>query len=236
MSDLGNLHGEWTTVPANGGTMDVYRVRSTEPNGKIIVLLQEIFGVTASLRSVAQAMSLAGFEVLVPDLFWRLKPRMELGYDRDGMKQAFELLVKFDEAAAMHDIAAVVASARAANASAVVHVIGFCLGGKLAVLSAGDSNVTSAISFYGVDIDKRLDVLQGRRCPLQFHFGAKDKYVPPQAVAAIRTACETRTADELFVYEEADHGFFAPGRPAYDATAANQSWQRALRFMADAHV
>jgi carboxymethylenebutenolidase len=233
---MSHTSGEWISIATDGGAMDVYRLRAPKPAGRTIVLLQEIFGVTASLRSVAQSMALDGFDVLVPDLFWRLKPRVELGYDREGMKQAFDLLARFDEEAAARDIAAVAASARTNDAAAAVHVVGFCLGGKLAVLASGDSNIASAISFYGVDIDKRLDPLQGNRCPLQFHFGTKDKYVPPQAVAAIQDACATRAADELYVYEGVDHGFFAPGRPAYDATAATQAWRRALAFMDNARV
>ena len=85
------------------------------------------------------------------DLFWRLGPDIELGYDEAGMKQAMDCYGRFDVDAAIRDAIAAVATLRARpECTGKVGTIGFCLGGKLAYLLAARGDVDCAVSYYGV--------------------------------------------------------------------------------------
>lgn len=217
---------------------DAYMVRPSNPNGHAIVLLQEVFGVNASMRDSAEWIAKHGFVVAVPDLYWRLQPRAEIGpqeppyrYDRESIKAAFSLLERFDEQRAISDIAATVGYIRASVSGITdIHVMGFCLGGKLAVLAAGIEDIKTAISFYGVGIENCLGALAEAKCPIQLHFGGLDKFVPPEAITTIEHA-STGLAVEVFLYKDADHGFFSPGRHGYDSVAAELAFSRSCTLM-----
>lgn len=222
----------WERIEASEDAgLEAYVVRPSDPNGHAIVMLQELFGVNEALRDSANMMGEEGYLVAVPDLFWRMQPRVDLGYDKEETKAAFSYSERFDERSAVKDIAASVRGIRAtAPAITSIHLLGFCMGGRLAVLATRDRNVASAISLYGVGIERHLDVLTRADCPLQLHFAGKDRWVPRSAVAAIEQASRGRDI-EIHAYPEASHGFFPRKRPGYDAAAACAAWERVRAFM-----
>jgi carboxymethylenebutenolidase len=223
---------KWETVETgDGAAFDAYVVRNQSPNGHAIVMLQELMGVNDVLRDSAEMLAEEGFCVAVPDLFWRIRPHIELGYSKEEAKMAFSYLEHFDEWRAIHDIEATVRHIRSHSAGiAHVHLMGFCLGGRLAIMGASPCNVDSAISLYGVGIERHLDALTHARCPIQLHFGGRDRYVSSSAVSAIEQASAGRDI-EIYLYPDASHGFFGRKRPGYDAAAADTAWSRARAFM-----
>lgn len=220
----------WVAVPRDGETgFEAYEARPDRPNGHVLIMLQEIFGINASIRASADRMAGEGYHVLAPDLFWRFEPHIELAYDKEGMQRAFDLLAKFDEPAAIDDIAATMSLARGTVPGARgFHLVGFCLGGKLAVMAAAKTHPDSAVSFYGVGVEKDIGSLKKARCPLLLHYGGKDRFVPPEAVEAVRAAARECSDVEIHLYPEADHGFFSPGRPAHDPEASRVAWERSV--------
>ena len=124
--------------------------------GPGIVLCQEIFGVNASMRAVADYYAEEGYVVVAPDLFWRQVPGIELGYTEADYKFAFELYKGFNEDKGTEDVGAALAALRALPEFAgKVGVLGFCLGGKLAYLAACRlKDVACAVAYYGVGIEK----------------------------------------------------------------------------------
>ncbi len=223
---------KWETVETGDGVaFDAYVVRNRSPNGHAIVMLQELMGVNDVLRDSAEMLAEEGFCVAAPDLFWRIRPHIELGYSKEDAKMAFSYLEHFDERHAIDDIEATVRHIRSHAAEIThVHLMGFCLGGRLAIMGAVACNVDSAISLYGVGIERHLDALVHARCPIQLHFGGRDRYVPSSAVAAIEQASTGRDV-ELYLYSDASHGFFGRKRPGYDPAAADIAWSRARTFM-----
>lgn len=229
----------WESIAStDGASFDTYVAHPKNSNGHAIVLLHEIFGVNACIRDMAHWMADQGWLVAAPDLYWRLKPHVELGpsqppylYDENATSAARSYLGRFDEGLAINDIAATVHNIRDKSAEIMaVHLLGVCLGGKMAVLGAQDKNVTSAISCYGVGIEKSLEALSTAQCPLQLHFGGRDKIVPNTAVDIIADAA-TGHDIELFIYPDATHGFFSNGRTTYDPSAASMAWVRAKDLM-----
>ena len=119
----------------DGGEFDGYLAMPASGYGPGIVVLQEVFGINQYLRDVADWYAAHGFVALVPDLFWRIQPGIELTDKGDDWKRAIELYQKIDEAKAVEDSAAALELLRKHPAcSGRVGAVGFCLGGNLAYL------------------------------------------------------------------------------------------------------
>ena len=220
---------DWERVESSG--LEAYVVRPANGNVHAIVLLQEILGVNATMRDTANTVAEEGYTVAVPDLYWRMQRRVALGYDKEQVEIAFTFAKRLDDQLAMEDMAATVRHIRATSpAVKFVHLMGFCLGGRLAVLGAQDRNVASAISLYGVGIERYLDALTSATCPLQLHFGERDRFVPMSAVAVIEQASVGRDI-EIYRYPGINHGFFPPTRPGYDRAASDAAWRTIRSFM-----
>jgi carboxymethylenebutenolidase len=200
-----SARGDWEKVGDSG--VEAYVVRPPASNGHAIVLLQEILGPNATMRNTASEMAQEGYTVAVPDLYWRMQRRVDLGYDKPQVEVAFSFSKRLDDKLAVEDIAATVAHLKTIDDVRFVHLMGFCLGGRLAVLGAQAANVTSAVSLYGVGIERHLDFLAGAKCPLQLHYGDRDRWVPNTAVETVTQASKGRDI-EIHVYPGINHGFF----------------------------
>ena len=97
--DMTAQKGRWLQVPAidGSGSFRAYLATPASGKGPGIVLAQEIFGVNATMRQVADYYAEEGYVVLAPDLFWRQQPEVELGYAPDDWQKAFSLYKGFDE-------------------------------------------------------------------------------------------------------------------------------------------
>jgi carboxymethylenebutenolidase len=197
------------------------------------VLWQEIFGVNPHIRAVAEQYALDGFVVLAPDTFWRQAPRVELGYEGADRAQAFGLMTGYAGADALADISASVAALRARPevAGAKVGSFGYCMGGRLAYLSAATAGVDAAVAFYGGGIHAQLDRAAAVTCPVQFHYAEQDDNIPLDAVERVRAAMVGKVAD-IHVYPGAHHGFNCWARGSYHAPSAALAHGRALSFLA----
>jgi carboxymethylenebutenolidase len=212
----------WVEVPVQGGSMGAFLAGEGGPG---LVMLQEIFGVNAAMQDKARRFARLGFTVLVPDLFWRLQPRVSLGYTEEDRKKGFELFNRFDFKAGVADIAAAARWLEKKHPS--VGVIGFCLGGKLAVAATAAYPFKAVASLYGVKLEADKQRLRAIEVPLQIHVGDKDAHVPMQAVDEIKEALKDKPNAEVFVYPAAGHGFFNAARPeAYSPAAASLAESR----------
>ncbi|MGP1397897.1 MAG: dienelactone hydrolase family protein [Inquilinaceae bacterium] len=224
------MAGDYITVSASdGGKFRAYLAVPAKGDGPGIVLIQEIFGVNAHIRDVADLYAEEGYTVIAPDLFWRLEPGVELGYGDADRGRAMDLYQKLDIDRAVDDITATVKALRQRpECVGKVGALGFCLGGKLAYLAAARSGVDCAVSYYGVGIEAALDEASAISCPLAFHFAEKDKFSPPETIERIRAAFAGRPDVAFYVYPGVDHAFNAPQRPSYDKPASLMAHSRSL--------
>lgn len=223
-------------VSTDAGVMRAYQALPASGKGPVVVVLQEIFGVNAAMRHVADDLAAHGYVALVPDMFWRLEPGIELGYVEEDHKKAFGYWQRFDLEHGIADAAAAIEAARHLPAgTGKVGVWGFCLGGQLAIRAGARAKPDAILSFYGVKLDQSLDEIASLACPTHFHFGEADAHIPATTRAAIGALAETKPNLEMHVYPEAVHAFFNQFRPVgYHASAHALSRTRALDMLQQA--
>jgi len=216
----------------DGGEFDAYLALPASGYGPGLVVLQEIYGVNRFLRGVADWYAAHGFVALVPDLFWRIQPGIELTDKGDDWKRAIELYQQIDEAKAVQDAAATLEFLRKHPAcSGRAGALGFCMGGNLAYLLSVRYSNDCAVGYYGVSIEKSLDEAKNLNNPLLLHIGGQDKFCPPEAQAQIHAALDANPLVAIHDYPDMDHAFARSGGEHYDAAAAELANLRSLEFL-----
>jgi carboxymethylenebutenolidase len=214
---------------ADGTTFTGYLSLPPSGQGPGIVLIQEIYGVNADMRAAADAWAEEGYTVLVPDLFWRFRPGIELGYDPEQFAEAFAYLQKFDIDQGVADIeSAVAVLKRRPECKGGVGALGYCMGGRLAYLAAARLELDAVVSYYGVGIEKNLEEAAGIRCPLILIFGDKDQHIGPDARDRIERALAGKPNVTIAIYPGMAHGFANPGRNSYNRLSAQLAHSQSL--------
>ena len=197
------------------------------PRGALVVL-QEIFGVNAHIRSVTERFAAHGYRALAPALFDPVQQDVELGYDEAGFARGRELAgeLGLDRAVAIAGAAAKRLQADGARVGAV----GYCWGGSVAFLCNTRLGLP-AVSYYGA---RTMPVLhEPLRAPMLFHFGALDDSIPPADIQAHRDAHPQAGVN---VYAAAGHAFDRDVDPRhFHAESAQQALRRTLEFF-EAHL
>jgi carboxymethylenebutenolidase len=220
---------EWIEIIKGAVPFRGYLSLPKSGSGPGLILLQEIFGVNAYMRQMADLFAAEGYVALVPDLFWRMKPGVDLDYSQ--REEAVSFMKRFDAVRALDDISSAVAELKAHPAtSGTVGALGYCLGGKLVLESACRDDIACAVSYYGVGIDTIADKAAQARTPMLLHFAELDNYNPPATVEKIRGVLSARTDVETYVYPGADHGFNSQARQAFHQNASLQAHARTMKF------
>ncbi len=220
-------------IPApGGGELDGYVWSPAGGSGAGILLLQEIFGVGAYLRAVAERLCSLGYTVLAPDMFWRIERGVALDHDEAGLTRGMELVSGFDFEQGLADCEAALAHLRSLpETKGRAGVVGFCLGGRLAYSVANRYHPDAAVSYYGSGIADALDESEGCRCPMLLHFGTEDPYIPLEQVNKIEQAFGDRDGIEVRLYR-AGHAFDNHEAPMfYDAKSAREAWSVTTAFL-----
>ena len=226
-------NSRWVDITGpDGGIFSGYLSLPPTGKGPGIVLVQEIFGVNAHIRAVADQFAMDGFVVLAPDVFWRQQTRVELGYDEAGFTRGRALKAGLDFTQTVGDLSAAASTLRAlSELTGKVASVGYCMGGLLSYLLAASGNVDAAVCYYGAGIDGYLDQAAHIKCPMLFHFGEQDTLIPPAAVKAVSKAFAQKADAWVQTYPGVDHGFNCWARPMYNQTAAALARGRTLEFL-----
>ncbi|MDP1027815.1 dienelactone hydrolase family protein [Sphingomonas sp. KR1UV-12] len=224
------------------GTFDAY---VAEPQGTpraAIVVIQEIFGVNAGIRRKCDTLAEAGYLAIAPDLFWRFAPRIELDPDvPDQMQQALGLMGQLDQDAAICDIEATIRTARSqlndgqggSGLAARVGVVGYCLGGRLAFMTAARTDVDAAVGYYGVGIDGLLGEKHAIANPVLLHIPQEDHFVDKDAQARMHAGLDNHPKVTLHDYPGEDHGFATEFGARRSDASARLADERTAAFFAD---
>lgn len=214
---------------ADGFGLGAYTSSPTVGASKgVVVVIQEIFGVNAHIREVADGYAAKGYTAIAPALFDRIDSDIQLGYTEADMGTGIDLAFqKLQMPQTLADLQSVVDYA---GEKGSVGVVGYCFGGLLTYLSACNiKGVTAASSYYGGGIAGMLD--QNPQCPLIMHFGELDAHIPMSDVEKIRAAHPDVPVN---VYA-ADHGFNCDHRASFDEAASTLALSRTLAHF-EAHL
>ncbi len=199
-----------------------------------IVVIQEIFGVNAGIRRKCDTLADAGYLAIAPDLFWRLRPGIQLDPDvPDQMQEALGLMGRFDQDAGIRDIQAAIQTARQMVGGGKVGVVGYCLGGRLAFMSAARTDTDASVGYYGVGIDTLLGEKNAIAHPVLLHVPEEDHFVDKDAQARMHAGLDDHPKVSLYDYPGEDHGFAAEFGARRSETAARLADERTSAFFAE---
>jgi carboxymethylenebutenolidase len=208
----------------DGHVFDAYEQHPDSARASVVVV-QEIFGVNAHIRSVIDRYAAAGYHAIAPAIFDRAERNVELDYDAEGIERGRSLAVGIGMEAVMTDVAAAVAHAAGTGP---VGIVGYCFGGSVAWLAAGQLPVAAAVGYYGSRVPDSLD--SKPRVPTMLHFGELDAGIPFDGVATIQPAHPDVI---VHVYEGAGHGFNCDARASFHRVSADLARERTLAFLAE---
>ncbi len=224
---------EIAIAAADQGSFSAYLATPPGGTGPGLVIIQEIFGVNEVMRHIADQYAAAGYVAVVPDLFWRQEPGIQLTDRTDeDWKRAFELYQGFDIDKGITDLNSTLQTLRhLPSCNGRVGSVGFCLGGLLAYLMATRTDTDCSVSYYGVTIDQYLAEAANIHQPLMLHLAEKDQFVSPEAQATIRQALDGHEQVTLHSYGGVDHAFARFGGQTYDDAAATLANGRTEEFL-----
>jgi carboxymethylenebutenolidase len=220
-----------TVSCGDAGAMDLFMWIPDEPVGSVL-LIQEIFGVGAYIRAVAERLAAAGYVVGAPDVFWRFSPGWAAEHDDAGLAASFEKVQNLDTEQAIRDCVA--ATERLAEVDGVAGrpaVIGFCLGGTLAFGVAVADDPSCCVSYYGSGVPDMVGAIGEVGCPTLFHFGNDDPFIPNEGVDKVAAALAGHPGFVINV-EAAGHAFDNHEAANFYASApAAAAWAKTMSFL-----
>jgi carboxymethylenebutenolidase len=242
-----SVRTEEVEITTSGGeTMAGYLARPDDDVKRPAVLVyMEIFGVNDHIQDITRRLAAEGYVAFAPDYFHRTGPGIQLDYTDEGMNEGMGHLMKLEADQMISDARDAVAYLRGRSdvIGDRIGAIGFCIGGHMTYLTACETDIQAAASYYGGGIAapegpggaaatlSRTPRIRGR---IECYFGGKDLLIPAEQVEAIRAALAEADIDhDVQVYPDADHGFHCDQRATFDADASADAWKRTLALFAD---
>lgn len=224
------------TIPAsdNSGSFGAYVAKpQSGDRWPGLILIQEIFGVNRNMRNWADTLAAQGYYCVVPDLFWRQQPGVQLtDQTKEEWDKAFALMNGFNIDKGVEDLTTTLKWLRAQpDCTGKVGDVGFCLGGRLAVLMSTRTDIDASVSYYGVFLDNLVNEFGNIRKPLLMHVAELDKYATPDKRAIYEPVLKALAPVEYHLYVEADHAFARIGGEHYNAEAAKLANDRTAAFL-----
>jgi carboxymethylenebutenolidase len=204
-----------------------YLATPASGSGPGVIVLQEWWGLVPHIQSVADRLAEAGYVALAPDLYE--------GETTTSPDEAGRMFMALNINKTAKDLQAAIAflADHDAATSDRIGVVGFCMGGQLALLAGTVSDrVGAVVDFYGIHPNVSPDFSK-LTAPVLGLFGEKDSFVPPDSVKALESTIQQAGGKiETHTYANADHAFFNDTRPeVYNASAAADAWSRTLKFL-----
>ncbi len=224
--------GQIIEFPSNGTSASGYLASPVEKVAPGVVVIQEWWGLVDHIKDVCDRFAANGFYALAPDLYH--------GTVATEPDSAVKAMMAMELSKAAKDMSGAVTELVKRSGGTSVGVVGFCMGGALAmVLAAERPDAVSAVSpFYGVlswpspgpDYNSISAAIQG-------HYAEHDDSASPKDSRALEAQLKAMGKDvEFFIYPGTHHAFFNDARSeVYDAQAAKQAWDRLVPFLKE-HV
>lgn len=199
-----------------------------------IVVIQEIFGVNAGIRRKCDRLAEQGYLAVAPDLFWMFGTGIELDPDIPAeLQQGFDYFGRFNADEGIKDIESTIRWARAETGGKKVGAVGYCLGGKLAYMTAARTDSDATVGYYAVGVPEMLHEAHAIANPLMLHIPTDDGFVDAEAQKAMHAGLDDHARITLHDYEGLDHGFATEFGDRRDVVGAKLADARTDAFFAE---
>jgi carboxymethylenebutenolidase len=222
------MAGSMTEIPVNGDAVPAYISVPPAGSGPGVVVIQEWWGLVPHIRNVADRLAAQGFVAVAPDLY--------RGKETTEPDEAGKLLMEMQLEQAARDMAAAVDTllAMPETTGEGVGVVGFCVGGGLALyLATLKPEVAAVVCYYGFPREGLDWDLSAVKAAVLGHFAEHDDFAPRDLVERMERELGGAGVEVTFhQYPGTTHAFFNSDRPeVHDAEAAETSWRRTLEFL-----
>jgi carboxymethylenebutenolidase len=223
--------GDWVEVQGPDGAFKAYVARPAGAPKGAVVAIQEIFGVNAVMRGKADWLASEGFLAVAPDLFWRIKPGVNITDQTEAeWKQAIDYMNQLDKNASVKDVQATLTWARGQGVSKA-GALGYCMGGYIAFLAACRTDTDATVCYHGGGIHTALGEAGAIKKPVMLHNPMKDSFIPVEALDTIRETLKSNPLVTVHEYAEQDHAFTREGGAHYDEAAKQLADGRTIAFL-----
>jgi carboxymethylenebutenolidase len=226
------MSGKEITIKASdGGQFMGYLATPASGKGPGLVVIQEIFGVNKVMRDLTDWYASQGFVACCPDLFWRQEPGVQItDKTQEEWGKAFKLMQGFDLDKGMADITATIKALRGMKeVSGKVGAVGYCLGGRLSMLTVTRSDADAAVSYYGVYLHEHVG--ETLKAPLMFHIAGEDEFFPKEGREAVKKAFANNPKAVVHEYPGRNHAFARVGGQHYHKGDADIANRRTIDFL-----
>jgi carboxymethylenebutenolidase len=226
------MPGRWDAVAVDGKEMRCYVTTPTASPAPAVVVIQHAGGVDEFVRTMTDRIAEAGFVGIAPDLYHRDDP--------NSGDDPLTRMGRLRDANITKDVGAAIEHAKTLPEARAdrIGVTGFCMGGRVAFLTATafPGEIKASVVFYGGNIMRPwgegpapFDLSERIACPVLGLFGEEDGNPNPEDVAKIDAEL-TRLgkAHEFHSYAGAGHAFMSEGRPSYRDDAASDAWTKCV--------
>jgi carboxymethylenebutenolidase len=234
MSEQGTKMKFSLSVKGRDASFGAYIAHPKTSPAPAVIVLQELFGVNADIRKTCDELAEQGFLAVAPDLFWRQEPGVDLSNvtSEADWQHGIRLYQAYDRDAGVTDIEdTVFAVSKLPECTGKAAVLGYCLGGLMAYLTAVRSRVDAAVAYHGGDTEKYLGEVDGLRAPLLMHLAEEDEFISQAAQAEIKAALATKANATIYSYPGQNHAFSRHGGAHYNANAAALANRRTSDFL-----
>ena len=217
----------------DSGSFSTYVAQPSGTPKAAIIVIQEIFGVNDGIRAKCDSWAEDGYLAVAPDLFWRIEPGFEADPDIEAeMQKGFDMFGKNNADKNVEDIEATIKWVRGHYGIDKIGCVGFCLGGKLAYMTAARTDIDASVGYYGVMIDQMLGEKEAIANPLMLHIPTADHFVDADAQKAMHAGLDDHPRVTLHDYEGLDHGFATESGSRRDDAGAELADKRTREFFA----
>ena len=217
------LNGAIVEFAANGGKTTGYLTKPESGEGPGVIVLQEWWGLVGHIKNVADRFAAAGYVALAPDLYH--------GEVTKSPDEAGKLMMALNIEQTEKDLSGAVDYLVRNARGDKVGIVGFCMGGQLALFAASkNARIGACVDFYGIHSNVKPDYSQ-LRAPVLGLFAEKDGFVNPDVVNALeQTLGNAGVGTDFHIYPDVDHAFFNDEREVYNLAAATDAWNRIQDF------
>jgi carboxymethylenebutenolidase len=221
------------TITGPDGSFRADISRPTQLPSPAVVVLQELFGVNADIRTTCEELAAQGFVAVAPDLFWRQEPGVDLSVTSEAdWEHGLRLYQAYDRGAGVRDVRDTVdIVSKLSECNGKVAVLGYCLGALMTFLTAVRGRIDAAVAYHGGDTEKYLGEVDGLRAPLLMHLAEEDEFISKSAQAEIKAALAYKPSARVYSYPGQNHAFTRHNGSHYDAAAAALAKERTNAFL-----